>query len=64
VLNIKLFDRGTLQRGLKYYSTLYNPQTKESILALFVGIVGLCWLWKKGKYNEVSFNTQAESHFL
>ncbi len=63
VLNIKIFDWGTFQRGLNYYSTLYNPQTKEAIFTLFVGIARLCWLGKKG--NKVSFaNIYAKSSFF
>jgi hypothetical protein len=33
--------------------------------ALFIGIIGLCWLGPKGNYNKVSFaNTYDESSFF
>jgi hypothetical protein len=65
VLNIKIFGWGTIQRGLDYYNTLYNPQTKDAFFLLFVKIAGSCWLGKKGNYNKVSFvNTYIESSFF
>jgi hypothetical protein len=65
VLNIKIFDWGTIQRGLDYYNTLYNLQTKDTFFSLFVRIARSCWLGKKGNYNKVSFaNTYVESSFF
>jgi hypothetical protein len=43
---------------------LFNLETKEAIFALFIGIVGLCWLGPKGNYIKVPFaNTHVESSF-
>jgi hypothetical protein len=65
VLNIKIVDWGTIQRGLYYYKTLYNLQTKDTFFVLFIKIAGSCWLGKKGNYNKVSFvNTYVESSFF
>ncbi len=65
VLNITIFDWGTIQRGLNYYNTLYNLQTKDAFFSLFVRIAISCWLGKKGNYNKVSFaNTYIESSFF
>ncbi len=65
MLNIKIFDWGTIQKGLDYYNTLYNPQTKDAFFALFIRIARSVWLGKKGNYNRVSFaNTYVKSSFF
>jgi hypothetical protein len=54
-----------LQKGSNYHSTLINPQTRKSTFALFIGVVGSCWLGGKGHFNKVSFlNTYVDSTFL
>jgi hypothetical protein len=54
----------TLQKGSNYHSTLINPQTIKATFALFIGVIGSCWLWEKGNFNKVSFeNTYVDSTF-
>ncbi len=65
MLNIKIFYRGTIQRGFEYYNILYNPQTKDAFFDLFIKIARSCWLGKKGNYNKVFFvNIYVESSFF
>jgi len=62
IINIKELEWYTLQNGLNYHSTLINPQTKEATFALFMGVVGSCWLGEKGNFNKISFtNTYPNS---
>jgi hypothetical protein len=47
----------TLHKGSNYHSTLINLQTKNAMFALFVGVVGSCWLGGKGNFNKFLFKT-------
>jgi hypothetical protein len=53
---------------VNYHNTLFNPKTKEATyalflgFALFLGIVGSCWVGEIRNYNQVSFtNTYANA---
>jgi hypothetical protein len=64
IINIKELEWFTLHKVSKYHSTLINPQTRKATFALFVGVVGSCWLREKGNFNKVFFeNTYIDSTF-
>jgi hypothetical protein len=64
IINIKELEWLTLQKGSNYHNTLIKPQTKEGTFALFVVVVGSCWLGEKRNFNKVSFeNTYIDSTF-
>ncbi len=55
IININESRGFTPQKDSNYHITLINPQTKEATFALFVGVVGSCWLGEKGNFKKVSF---------
>jgi hypothetical protein len=42
----------------------FNPKTKEVAFALFIRIVGSCWVGEKGNYYQMSYaNTYVDATF-
>jgi hypothetical protein len=55
---------GHIPKRLNYHSILFNPKTKQKTFALFIRVVGSCYVGEKGYYNQVSVtNTYVDATF-
>ncbi len=55
---------GCSPKGVKLSQHDAQPQTKEATFALFMGVVGSCWVGERRNYNQVSFvNTYENATF-